>query len=59
MNMETKEYLTLKDVAELLTIDEETVRRWSVSGKIPAVKIGHFWRYRKADIDTLFNQGGK
>jgi nitrogen PTS system EIIA component len=54
--MEVTEYLTIEDVARLLKVNAETVRRWSVSGKIPATKLGDLWRYRKADIDKLFDK---
>ena len=57
--MEVKEYLTLKEVAELLQVHPETVRRWTIDGKIPGTQIGEVWRYRKADIDALFEKNGK
>lgn len=56
--METKEYLTLNEVAELLSVNPETVRRWSNDGSIPAAKVGGIWRYRKVDIDRLFEKNG-
>lgn len=56
---EVKEYLTLKEVAELLTVSESTVYRWTAEGKLPGTKIGDVWRYRKEDIDKLFENGKK
>lgn len=51
--------LTLRDVALRLGVTKETVRRWAVSGRIPAFKIhekGH-WNFRASDIDTLLSGG--
>ena len=56
--MEVKEYLTLKEVAELLQLHPETVRKRTIDGKIPGTQIGEVWRYRKADIDALFEKNG-
>lgn len=54
-----QEYLTAEDVAELLKLDPETVRRWSREGKLPGSKIGDTWRYRKTDIDAMFGNANR
>jgi excisionase family DNA binding protein len=59
--MTTDEYLTGNEVAAILKVDDETVRRWSREGIIPASKFGGEWRYRRSDIDKVFldNINGK
>jgi len=50
--MTTTEYtLTSADVAALLKVADETVRRWAEQGKLPHVTLpsGHR-RFRRADI---------
>lgn len=42
--------LDLTQIAMLLGLDSETVRRKCVSGEIPAKKIGKFWRAEKNEI---------
>lgn len=44
-------YLTLKDVAELLKLSEKTIYRLAQQGEIPAFKVGGSWRFRASDID--------
>jgi len=41
----------VSEVAESLGLDDETVRRWCVSGEIPAVKRGKVWLIALADLE--------
>ena len=52
---ELTELLTIKEVAKILKVHEETLRRWDNSGKLPAVKINDRGdrRYRKKDIEKF------
>ena len=45
------EILTVKQLASYLQMDEHTIYRLAKSGKIPAMKIGPEWRFKKALID--------
>jgi excisionase family DNA binding protein len=49
--------MTVKDVAAYLKLDERTVYNLAIKGKIPAIKIGKQWRFRRAQIDKLFGAG--
>ena len=42
--------LTLKDLAEYLKIAQKTLYLYAREGRIPAIKIGSAWRFRRADI---------
>jgi excisionase family DNA binding protein len=44
-------FLTAEEVLEYLQINLRTVYRLIKAGKIPAVRVGRQWRFRKADID--------
>lgn len=44
-------YLTTADALEYLRTAPRTLYRLLASGKIPALRIGHQWRFRKADLD--------
>jgi len=48
----TKEFLTLKEVANYLQLNERTLYKWAQKGSIPASKLGSTWRFRKSDIDS-------
>jgi len=45
------EILTVKQLASYLQMDEYTIYRLARSGKIPAMKIGAEWRFKKNLID--------
>ena len=50
-------FLTTEEVLEYLQVNLRTVYRLIKTGKIPAVRIGRQWRFRKSDIDAwLANQ---
>ena len=44
--------LTLRDVADLLTLSEKSIYRRAQRGEIPAFKVGGTWRFRRGDIDS-------
>ncbi len=44
-------YLTAKEAAEYLKLAERTLVRLAHEGKIPGVKIGGQWRFRRALLD--------
>ena len=47
------EYMTAKQAADYLQVEEKTIRNWTSQGKIPASKIGGTVRYSKAALDEL------
>jgi excisionase family DNA binding protein len=50
-------FLTTEEVLEYLQVNLRTVYRLIKAGKIPAVRVGRQWRFRKRDIDAwLENQ---
>ncbi len=53
------EFLTVKEVAELLKMSEATVRKWCREGVLPAVKLGKSYRIRRSDIDKLFEKAAR
>jgi len=45
------EYLTTKEVAKLLKVEEITVRRWILRGWLPAIRFGREFRIKKEDLE--------
>ena len=45
-------FLTTEEVPEYLQVNLRTVYRLIKAGKIPAVRVGRQWRFRKRDIDA-------
>jgi excisionase family DNA binding protein len=50
------EIMTIEDVAKYLKLKPQTIYTWAQNGKIPAVKLGKEWRFKKSIIDKWFNQ---
>lgn len=51
-----EEYLTTKEVAELLRIKPTTVRKWIGQGLLPAIGFGHLnkeYRIAKSELEVF------
>ena len=46
--------MTLREVAEYLRFKEATVSELAAEGKLPGVKIGKCWRFKRTAIESLF-----
>ena len=51
------EYLTVKEIADRLKLNQQTLRNWIDDGKLPAVRIGRRVRVRRVDLDRVLAQG--
>jgi excisionase family DNA binding protein len=50
--MNDENYLTTEEVLDYLQVNLRTIYRLIKAGKIPAVRIGRQWRFRRADLDV-------
>ena len=50
------EILTLEEVAHYLRLKPQTIYRWAQGRRIPAVKLGKEWRFRRRVIDRWFDE---
>lgn len=48
------EVLTVEEVASYLRVHDATVRRWCRDGTLRALKIGHTYRIRRADLEGMW-----
>lgn len=51
--------LTLQELSEYLKIAEKTLYGYVQKGRIPGIKIGSAWRFRRADIEQWLEQQRK
>jgi excisionase family DNA binding protein len=51
------EFLTVAEVAELLKLNEQTVRNWIDQGSLPALKVGRRVRIRRSDLERVLEDG--
>ena len=56
MENKKNDILTLEEVAEYLRMKPQTIYTWAQEKKIPAVKLGKEWRFKKSVIDRWFDQ---
>ena len=43
--------MTIREVSELLKINEKTAYRLAAAGDLPGFKVGGSWRFRRSEID--------
>jgi excisionase family DNA binding protein len=48
------EVLTTEEAAHYLRTNVGTIKRLAREGRLPGLKIGRGWRFRRADIDEVF-----
>ena len=54
MNEQT--LMDIKQVATYLQINEATAYSWAQSGRLPGIKIGRIWRFRREDIEAWLDE---
>jgi excisionase family DNA binding protein len=50
-------FLTVAEVAEMLKLNQQTVRNWIDQGSLPAVRVGRRVRIKRADLARVINDG--
>ena len=50
-------YLTVAEVAELLKLNQQTVRNWIDHGSLPALRVGRRVRIKRSDFESLLAEG--
>jgi PTS system nitrogen regulatory IIA component len=50
--------MTAKEVAPWLGIKKNTVNAWAKSGKIPHLRLGRQYRYRRDELEKWLHQKG-
>ena len=56
-NPNEESFLTVAEVAELLKLNQQTVRNWIDQGSLPALRVGRRVRIRRSDFDRLLEDG--
>jgi excisionase family DNA binding protein len=50
------EILTLEEVADYLRLTPQTIYKWAQERRIPAVKLGKEWRFRRSILDRWLDE---
>jgi excisionase family DNA binding protein len=52
-----EEFLTVAEVAELLKLNQQTIRNWIDQGSLPALRVGRRVRIKRSDLDRMIEDG--
>jgi len=58
MDAGVHELMNIPAAAEFLGVNEEVLRRWARTGKVPAGKLGRAWRFSKRQLLEFVEAGG-
>ena len=50
-------FLTVAEVAQILRLNQQTVRNWIDAGTLPATRVGRRVRIKQSDLDMIVEQG--
>jgi excisionase family DNA binding protein len=50
-------FMTVAEVAEILKLNQQTVRNWIDQGSLPALKVGRRVRIRRSDFERVLADG--
>jgi excisionase family DNA binding protein len=50
-------FLTVAEVAELLRLNQQTVRNWIDAGSLPAIRVGRRVRIKRSDLNRILEDG--
>lgn len=51
MDYQFEPLIDANEVASLLGLHPKTVQQMARTGRVPGIRIGKFWRFRKSEID--------
>jgi excisionase family DNA binding protein len=52
-----EEFLTVAEVAEMLKLNQQTIRNWIDQGSLPALRVGRRVRIRRSDLERVLEEG--
>ena len=50
-------WLSVDEISIYLGVGKETVRRWIESRRLPAHRVGRFWKFKKDEVDQWVHDG--
>lgn len=55
--LQVEKWVNLEDVAEHLSLSQDTVRTWIKEGKLPAYKAGKRYKFKISEVDDWVRNG--
>lgn len=56
-NMQVEKWVNLEDVAEHLSLSQDTVRTWIKEGKLPVYKAEKRYKFKISEVDEWVREG--
>lgn len=56
-NADPEEFLTVAEVAEMLKLNQQTVRNWIDQGSLRALRVGRRVRILRSDLENMLEEG--
>lgn len=56
-NVQVEKWVNLEDIAEYLSVSNDTVRAWIKSGKLPYYKAGKRYKFKISEVDEYVRSG--
>ena len=50
-------WLSVDEIAEYLGVKRDTVYKWIAERKMPAHRVGRFWKLKKEEVDEWVKRG--
>jgi len=50
-------FLTVAEVADILKLNQQTVRNWIEQGSLPALRVGRRVRIKRSDLERVLAEG--
>ena len=57
MEDSTEKWVSLEEVAEHLSVSQDSIREWIKKGKLPFYKAGRLYRFRLSEVDAWLVEG--
>ncbi|WP_275096152.1 methylation-associated defense system helix-turn-helix domain-containing protein MAD1 [Sedimenticola hydrogenitrophicus] len=54
----SERWLSVEEIAEYLGVSKDTVYAWINKRKLPAHRIGRFWKFKADEVDGWVRSGG-
>ena len=55
--MQVEKWVNLEDIAEHLSISQDTVRTWIKEGKLPVYRAGKRYKFKISEVDEWVREG--
>ena len=56
--MQPEPWVSVEEVARHLGVSKDTIYRWIEADRLPAHKVGRFWKFKLQEVDVWIRDGG-